>query len=935
MKKKKLYPSRTKSSQEKSNIRSKDINRTSMNSEPLSTKGKVGSASSLERVKQPNPLGDVDQFRMLKSLEGLAHKSDKGPLSTQFEGSVLKAKNVVSGSKGSSNLRIELRNSVHEKSRDESNCMKEREILASILNNANESEPPMTNGYSVTHEVNSEAENKTLDTLLVSHQVGKKQGESTIASFQDGLSSDVRFTNGCPNKLHGILEPNESLNPGSVSESIRIGGTDLDSNIRNLPFSVGKVAVNQVSGLKDDSVAISSSMHMDHDKQTQAVKDATVVCKNTKVNSRKDNGTVVAAHQNKYWATNEDKPDTDGESNSNVADDLIVEIEKKEAKFQSDHEASKKVEERSMVANAPQPSTLQNDALDKAIPSATKLEMSDAVQNLSNASPRKRRRLILSHDDEDEEKAEDVRQENVNHQPLKCNEPMAKHNIDTEFVDEAVQTGDLNDPNLMNGRPVKRRRRYIVENEDEEDTGGSANPEGALSNVSNWSMNDVGKMASQIITEHSLQSRPSDSEYADQQCPIFSQPLDEPIWSGVLKIDTEVFLKLDAHLSNKACQRVCELSRSLQRVVEVMMLPRSQAWPERWMSSGPTDDSIGLFLFPHNSRQNEASTRLISKIIKSDSALIVTVGIADLLIFPSVVLPEQYYFFQGKHYLWGVFRRKKDRVNNSIQVEERDDSVPATGERQDQEQGLLDQQGEALFESSDQESFVVKHVEDHLLMAGNEPKAQKDTMKVGTMEGIASPGSSWPDSPKAGSNCSVQPRTEYNLHAPGDVEQQEDFTSSPEWNASCITKQSSTSRPAQCGTKQPHPESEPSTPKLFDFVDARTPRSQQLIQEIVSEGALLLPVPEEIATTASITDSSTGLLSSALYPVANCVHPQAFDFVAMGHDEPDVDPEACLELFPVQQEHIGWAPRAEVSREVDLNLSLGRRSGAPSLSPLL
>jgi hypothetical protein len=63
--------------------------------------------------------------------------------------------------------------------------------------------------------------------------------------------------------------------------------------------------------------------------------------------------------------------------------------------------------------------------------SATEVEISDTVQNLRKDSPNKRRRLILTDDDEDEEeeeeKAEDVQQENVNHQPLKCNEPMVKH----------------------------------------------------------------------------------------------------------------------------------------------------------------------------------------------------------------------------------------------------------------------------------------------------------------------------------------------------------------------------------------------------------------------------------------------------------------------------------------------------------------------------
>jgi hypothetical protein len=57
-----------------------------------------------------------------------------------------------------------------------------------------------------------------------------------------------------------------------------------------------------------------------------------------------------------------------------------------------------------------------------------------------------------------------VQKENVNPQPPKCDEPMTKHRVDTEcIVEETVQTGELNDQNLINGRPVKRRRRYIAE----------------------------------------------------------------------------------------------------------------------------------------------------------------------------------------------------------------------------------------------------------------------------------------------------------------------------------------------------------------------------------------------------------------------------------------------------------------------------------------
>uniref|UniRef100_K3YEE3 Zinc finger PHD-type domain-containing protein n=1 Tax=Setaria italica TaxID=4555 RepID=K3YEE3_SETIT len=278
--------------------------------------------------------------------------------------------------------------------------------------------------------------------------------------------------------------------------------------------------------------------------------------------------------------------------------------------------------------------------------SATEVEISDDVDNFGKDKPRKRRRLILDDDDEvDEEKAEDVQKENVNPQPPKCDEPMTKHRVDTEyFVEETVQTGELNDQNLINGRLVKRRRRYIAENEDEEDIVGSDNVECALNDATNQSLNDGANMVPQtlVATGHSQQSRPSHSEYDDQEYYIYSQPLDEPVWSGVFKIDTEV-LMLDAHLSSKACERVRELSASLQSVVEVKKLPRSQAWPKSWKSFGPTDDNIGLFFFPNSSRQNEVSNRLVNGIIKSDGALKVAVGMAELLIFPSSLLPEQYH----------------------------------------------------------------------------------------------------------------------------------------------------------------------------------------------------------------------------------------------------------------------------------------------------
>jgi hypothetical protein len=295
-------------------------------------------------------------------------------------------------------------------------------------------------------------------------------------------------------------------------------------------------------------------------------------------------------------------------------------------------------------------------------------------------------------------------------------------------------------------------------------------------------------------------------------------------------------------------------------------------------------------------------------------------------------------------------------ADETVLVKEQDGSVKhAVEQGQQQEQYLLDQRDEAFYESSNQETFAVKHVVhiENQLLVECDHEAKKEAVEATTREGTNSPGRSWSsaktESAKVRSDCSVEPRNDSELDALGDLDQQEDFTSLPERNASSITEQSSNSGPATASTKlikpvehghgQPHSGSEPSTRKLFGFVNAQTPRSQQLIQEMVNEGELLFPVPE-IATTDSITGHSTGAISSEMNPDIErpdllCDPPQAFDFVSMGHSEPGADSEACLDLFPVRQEHIGWAPRVEVSTEVDLDLYLGKQPQAPSLPPLL
>uniref|UniRef100_A0A0E0MCR5 AIPP2-like SPOC-like domain-containing protein n=1 Tax=Oryza punctata TaxID=4537 RepID=A0A0E0MCR5_ORYPU len=139
---------------------------------------------------------------------------------------------------------------------------------------------------------------------------------------------------------------------------------------------------------------------------------------------------------------------------------------------------------------------------------------------------------------------------------------------------------------------------------------------------------------------------------------------------GIMKIGMD-YIPVGAHLSNKACKKVCELSMSLPQIMKVTEIPISKAWPKSWEeASVPTAESIGLFFFSQNTRSNKEFDDLVKHVIDCDIVLETDVSFAKLLVFPSVVLPAEYRVFQGKHYLWGVFKRSKDMAERDALVEQ-------------------------------------------------------------------------------------------------------------------------------------------------------------------------------------------------------------------------------------------------------------------------
>ncbi|KAI3464639.1 hypothetical protein Pfo_021302 [Paulownia fortunei] len=146
-----------------------------------------------------------------------------------------------------------------------------------------------------------------------------------------------------------------------------------------------------------------------------------------------------------------------------------------------------------------------------------------------------------------------------------------------------------------------------------------------------------------------------------------AEPVVMPIWRGSFNIwnkKHEILDGLIAHMSSKACQKVYEEACQFQPVLQLEMLPRSVVWPKSFETSEPSGDNIALYFFP-----SEISERvfdhLVEEMMRKELALKAIVQNAELLIFTSTELPLLYWRFQGKYYLWGVFRGKQSSPSHS------------------------------------------------------------------------------------------------------------------------------------------------------------------------------------------------------------------------------------------------------------------------------
>uniref|UniRef100_A0A0E0MCR7 Zinc finger PHD-type domain-containing protein n=1 Tax=Oryza punctata TaxID=4537 RepID=A0A0E0MCR7_ORYPU len=348
------------------------------------------------------------------------------------------------------------------------------------------------------------------------------------------------------------------------------------------------------------------------------------------------------------------------------------------------------------------PSTLEKKYVDKSVPNSEKMDVMLMERScpLNNPMGIRAKRVVTNVDPIEPSRQFDQA----------CLEVSSKaHEI------HEADAGSKGAQNFKNGKP-KKQRRLILPYEEEEDVepiqvddvncqscgidGQTKKPVeivAALGDINaGCGQNVCSQLALPTIAvkgQCGLSSTPFITKY------FCVQPIDEPNWtyvsfpsfrsedlynvflcganilvlyvdSGIMKIGMD-YIPVGAHLSNKACKKVCELSMSLPQIMKVTEIPISKAWPKSWEeASVPTAESIGLFFFSQNTRSNKEFDDLVKHVIDCDIVLETDVSFAKLLVFPSVVLPAEYRVFQGKHYLWGVFKRSKDMAERDALVEQ-------------------------------------------------------------------------------------------------------------------------------------------------------------------------------------------------------------------------------------------------------------------------
>ncbi|KAG6541753.1 hypothetical protein Mapa_016765 [Marchantia paleacea] len=143
-------------------------------------------------------------------------------------------------------------------------------------------------------------------------------------------------------------------------------------------------------------------------------------------------------------------------------------------------------------------------------------------------------------------------------------------------------------------------------------------------------------------------------------------PETQCLWSGgfeVVSATSPAFYGgLEGFSSSFAAPKVRAVTKLLPSILqleEVRRMLNGDAWPKQFQQKPPTDKEIALYFFPGGESSDKSYWSLVEHMMTNDLVLMGQVEGAEILIFPSHLLPADYHRWKNKLFLWGVYRAKK------------------------------------------------------------------------------------------------------------------------------------------------------------------------------------------------------------------------------------------------------------------------------------
>ncbi|VAH93492.1 unnamed protein product [Triticum turgidum subsp. durum] len=733
---------------------------------------------------------------------------------------------------------------IQENSAERTRCLVDMETVASELENHKGSNPKMANESLSCGEGNSDEANRRSDELLSSTKNNKMRRRICVAR---------KIVNSC--KVNGITDPepahgnrdaiNLQCNAGKTS-SLAVKKVPLQLILHEEGISNELLQEEGISNELLQEEGISNELLQEEGISNELLQEEGInndllpskfvgPCESTKINPRKrkqsenyapdgtkyqkaciisgnENANVARSKSGRPVRTCQNTPRKDNGSNDKVIGHSKMGKDKKIVKSwlanngirysrktgvlqpyslrRRSVDRSRPSRKRGMVTSVLQPYSLRRRSVDRSRPS----QESGVVTSVLQPYSLRRRSVDRSRPSQERGMVTSVLQPySLRRRSVDRSRPL--ENMDLALMESSCA---LNNPSsscaaqasgfsskskeLRESDEPKKRRKLILTYDEEEDAEALQ-----AEDLNSRSCDD---------NEHVKKQRKCVENAAENQRRSVEQVL---IWSlyvdsGIMKINNN-YIPLAAHLSTKAGKKVQELSRSLPPIMKAAKLSTSESCPKHFEAPVPTADSIGLYFFSGDMRPNKELDELVKHLADSGIVLEAVVGLRKLFLFPSGVLPVEHQTFQGKPYLWGMFKPRKDKIRR-FPVEQ-DCTAHVSKEEHAQEQHALDQQDKAQSDTLDQ----VVHPENQPLLDANQ--LGKEALSGNCLPPV-----------------DVQALVSANIG------------------------------PADHGQPCSNPEAQPL--KLCGFVVSRTPRSAQLIQEMQKEGALLFAVQQVMTEPGSV-----------------------------------------------------------------------------------